>query len=1421
MPHPHRIIWTALPQGRRDGRPWLLAYASLRLSPATQTTLAAFEAFLDWPELVAGASFGALIGDNFHALEPVFPSLVAATDPASGAALPTGTASAWWRAMFDAETPVVPHKVEDLTKAKIRTMDWLGHAKWFEQTYAAQAAITTGNRLPTMNWLYEQIFRQDIRGLSGSLRRDFRDVDEYFGESTTASVQTEAPPTAFVQTPEDAAAALDFHARLSLLGAHPILLRHLRLAVELDFPVGTALPETGAVRVVSNLGAAGGQATARPAGAPATRFDAGFRAAGRVKSGFITQGYLDGQRAGTGAIIFDVDGSVRKWQQLAGSVDGIVQAGLTAGAATAPVALPSDSGPSQPAGLPALRSSGITLAYHDQAKRILQRATDAVSLEARFAASQPTTVRSLSPAAPFDAAIVIPMEPDSGGEFPQPGAEIMLGAEDVTRGYRIDVEDTTRAPGAWKSLHRRTASYRHGDLQFEVAGDEGWVSGNLARKGIGAAAEPDYAAHPALATWNGWSLSVPLPARHVAAESGVDGKAAMLSPNSMEPKPLGLAVAMSQAQQLPSLRYGRAYRFRARAVDLAGGSVPPWAPSPAAAIGATVAAPIVALVGATAGTALALKPGFSLFPTIGSAVFHRLEPVQPVVVAFAEPIAQTGPEAGESACRLAIRSLDDEPAGDTERTARRVLLPPRVPIAMAEQHGLLDDPETGRIDRNPELWTLLRDKDVPGSATPELPVHLEYVRDPQTPALKTPYMIGETPCEASKQLVADPAAPINYIFDHLARRQTGSFEPVGVGVNEAFTLPCFDFVPLAEAKWHELGPVVVELRDGSFEIQSFVEGGVRYATISLPAGSSLRINIGARLDADDLELFGILDWAREAVGTLPPDVLTAAMTGQHWMLTPNRTLDLVHAVQRPVVGPEFRTLAAGVPAITARRETSRRAKFGFNTPVHPDSTGQLDVFASWEEPGDGGDDTVDSRSALIFSQSIGEPEFAAARNAAPADLVPGATILWTEGNYDFADTRSRQVRLAIAAVTRFREYMPPALRAEPAGLESPLVRTTPEPALCHVLSSSRPPAPRVVSVVPTFAWSEANPAPGFFGSARLGGGLRVYLDRPWFVSGFNEMLGVCTAPTSALAGSLEGFWPSSSVLTLLGGDPLVYGARPPSDMPQLLPRAVVARNQPGIVRPGYFATEWGARHAAAFDAMPERFMRFAVTMPGKPDDTMIVAPHFVDWDAERQLWFADIEIDPGLSYMPFVRLALTRYQPMSLGRTHYQNVALVDFWADQYGQGYDAKPRDEDLHASDLVYVDYVQLLPHRLALALRDPASPGQIDLRVYGVSAANSQGPSELPAALPDFEILVETVAEASDPQVERSAVAWTAKPLKRDQSLELFAQRILLESAEPRAVRVSIIESELYPSADKPAKRPVYLDVFDLPAASVIKP
>ncbi len=102
-------------------------------------------------------------------------------------------------------------------------------------------------------------------------------------------------------------------------------------------------------------------------------------------------------------------------------------------------------------------------------------------------------------------------------------------------------------------------------------------------------------------------------------------------------------------------------------------------------------------------------------------------------------------------------------------------------------------------------------------------------------------------------------------------------------------------------------------------------------------------------------------------------------------------------------------------------------------------------------------------------------------------------------------------------------------------------------------NAAPPPAPKVLYVVPTFAWRREVDEHGILSSWRRGGGLRVYLDRGWNASGYGEMLGVVLPPKgfaddpdAAPAGA-----PYKKYVTLWGNDPIWDSAFVPGVAPTL------------------------------------------------------------------------------------------------------------------------------------------------------------------------------------------------------------------------------------------------------------------------------
>ena len=223
--------------------------------------------------------------------------------------------------------------------------------------------------------------------------------------------------------------------------------------------------------------------------------------------------------------------------------------------------------------------------------------------------------------------------------------------------------------------------------------------------------------------------------------------------------------------------------------------------------------------------------------------------------------------------------------------------------------------------------------------------------------------------------------------------------------------------------------------------------------------------------------------------------------------------------------------------------------------------------------------------------------------------------------HDFGDTKYHRLTYEAVATTRFGDCFPPATAST---LD---VTRKSERLVVDVPSTASPPPPRVTHVVPVFPWKRqgAVAAQGF-SSERGAGGLRVYLDGPWFASGDGELLGVAIVTIPAASVIQHG---TTLVETNWVRDPLWDTDRLPN-----LPAKADFRDAQGV-----------------FESilLPDG-LRFTVTIVGYPVK--------VD-DSGRH--YADVILDTASSYYPFVRLALTRFQPNSIRGMQSSPVVLTDF----------------------------------------------------------------------------------------------------------------------------------------------------------------
>jgi hypothetical protein len=259
--------------------------------------------------------------------------------------------------------------------------------------------------------------------------------------------------------------------------------------------------------------------------------------------------------------------------------------------------------------------------------------------------------------------------------------------------------------------------------------------------------------------------------------------------------------------------------------------------------------------------------------------------------------------------------------------------------------------------------------------------------------------------------------------------------------------------------------------------------------------------------------------------------------------------------------------------------------------------------------------------------------------------------------HEFGDTKYRKVRYTAITTTRHKSCFNLS-EADIRSGKTPITRVS-QQVTVEVPSSARPAAPKLMYVIPTFGW-ERQALPNGQMSRRTSGGMRVYLERPWFSSGEGEQLGVVipwprAAGVDVMHKDTYGWMPVlKSLVTQMGADPTWRTTATPA--------------WPG---PEAFTHKLAWEGDLTLDELtqgPDSLMRM------RRDLRVAVVGHEVLYDPQRQLWYSDIELDPGQSYFPFVRLALARYQPKSV-----QHDAM-------------------DVKLSRVVLADFVQLLPERIA---------------------------------------------------------------------------------------------------------------------------
>jgi hypothetical protein len=149
----------------------------------------------------------------------------------------------------------------------------------------------------------------------------------------------------------------------------------------------------------------------------------------------------------------------------------------------------------------------------------------------------------------------------------------------------------------------------------------------------------------------------------------------------------------------------------------------------------------------------------------------------------------------------------------------------------------------------------------------------------------------------------------------------------------------------------------------------------------LAPAATASVRFASFVAEDALGLMGVFRWFAAA----DQDTVKAqALAGAHWMLSPFRTLALVHAVQHPLAQPALPRLDS---LEHPRQAADTAVLLGGEMTLDGAGTGRLDLLATWTDPFDDADPAREpgevTRTDAPVATFLREPFWADALSVAP------------------------------------------------------------------------------------------------------------------------------------------------------------------------------------------------------------------------------------------------------------------------------------------------------------------------------------------------------------------------------------------------------------------------------------------------------
>lgn len=773
------------------------------------------------------------------------------------------------------------------------------------------------------------------------------------------------------------------------------------------------------------------------------------------------------------------------------------------------------------------------------------------------------------------------------------GEKIELFAEDLMRGFAVDVSRVAEKQPRWRSICRRSGRYTIGETPIAITEEEGPVE--LAA--LASATQLRWVASEVAFRLDGWSLACPRP------EDIGEGQS----------NPIGREISPPR-NSLPLWRWGDSYRVRARPLDLACQSM----------FLESAEQPVGRRQHRKDSTRDAQIRDWEHFVQFR---FKRVAPVPPPIIVPKKGQSFDLRQSGGDPQGLTQLTIGYDYKGDEHTVERRFLYPPASTPRVAELSGVLD-----LLDHK-EAYEVVRrgDKGPPAEGDDE---EIAYLPDPFARGVKISSTSGEVwGSRPSTSLKQDDGGDRPY-----ARRDFRGSRGDGRRPIELVLRAARPRKPPSEQKLEDI--VRRRLDNPNARVPpDFLgrargphwQGASRTLVVRLPPGMTYEAEIRSEVEPSDLSRHRVHEW------------LDGQPT-QEDVVTPSVSVRFVHAVPKPVLNPVITRVASGTERSIAERAApisnikelmpriardleDTRAKFALEAAAHKPTTATLVPIARWRECIDrvGQPPHYQSQSHVLATHSVKND-----KEGLVAGLR-GVALVSVDLEPTLPSTRHYLVDVEVHGTTRFRKYFE-------ASKNHKVTSAISQSFTVSVLNTAPPRAPDVIELLPLTS-TQVDPRSRGIHRARTIPGVRIYLDRGWFSSGDGELLAVIAEASGPGADP-----PARRTFSTWGNDPTqsVRASHTPIDF---RPRADHAPSLDGrrrVRRPGEDSGSW-------FSAEVENHR-----LPMGPEygdeggqrvNLFLVAPQY---DTARDCWFADVEFSIGDAFSPFVQLALARYQPESI-----------------------------------------------------------------------------------------------------------------------------------------------------------------------------